>query len=277
MHPLKLKGEKFSFFFYLIYCEYYVFLIVINIVFLRNSEQDIYYYQNKTKLLNATHLYKVQKSGVSPLNFFHLNIQIPVALNTKNDGAQKILSIFQPIGVQGDQSFFCTWDEPYNTIEEKMDTMEDIGTMRSKRSTLTNPTVTTKKSNDTSKMYIVPLSNKVAFLNCSSADVVCKNIACEIGPFKNALKVASLQIKMVLNMTMLESTFYHHHYLLPFANTTFFFFYRICLEEKQTKYYLFINGWSCERNWWPSVSQIKVIFCLTPIFFLPLFNKVSIN
>ncbi|GLV40522.1 scab [Carabus blaptoides fortunei] len=186
--------------------------IEANLTIKGNSEKDSYYYGNHS-LSNATHIYEVQKSGASPINQVILNISIPVAIQT-SDGVQSFMRIYEPVGFQSGQSFTCQWEDSSQgyfkadlnkkeTIDQLLNPEEplnpeetELTATRSKRSTTTTETLGLNIDDN------LPL-NRTVFINCSQSEVICKSVSCIIGPFMKFTNVARLQIKMVLNMTVL--------------------------------------------------------------------------
>nr|XP_023016077.1 integrin alpha-PS3-like [Leptinotarsa decemlineata] len=147
-----------------------------------------------------THIYKIEKTGVSPIEMITVKINIPHYYITPS-AKIPFLTLYNPKTTLGNQLGTC------RSVFTEGIQLENIPERRKRQVEVFQNISQTNRKEDIkiNDEEITIFSNTTFYLNCSTNEVLCSEVLCTIGPFDKR-KLAVIEIKMLLNIsTIIEA------------------------------------------------------------------------
>lgn len=168
------------------------------------TQQEMNYFGNSSNSSSLTHIYKIEKYGVSSLEKLIVKIQVPFKYKTD----EREITFLETSGIDayfGGQPFTCEVDG--TTVQKKIMPIDfEDNLLRRRRDVEVFRNISEKNKKEDLKINDeeVTIANKTLFLNCSTPEMVtCFDVICNFGPYDKEKTPASIQLNMMVNVTML--------------------------------------------------------------------------
>ncbi|KOC68174.1 Integrin alpha-9 [Habropoda laboriosa] len=198
------------------------------------AKEEAYYFtalDEGASNISFQHTYQVYKLGPSPLENAQLIVKVPFAIKDSKTlvhiyesqlytsgeivecSSENILLDTQLVKVQGEPSS----DQSNMTLFSNIKLQTGARAIEKRSLEKSVPLLYDGKNNKTPQSLNESWSNNIIYMNCSTPDVNCATITCDLNALKTLQNIGKMEIKLLLNVDKFKDNFKNNKAVLKFS------------------------------------------------------------